>query len=82
MNFYVDYGGMQHASDFAKPDLDDDSAWEDPAAFTRDTRKHVKQPNSAVKPTTASNSAQVTVPQPERSITGNLRFPIRTQQAQ
>ena len=85
MAFYVDYGGMQReiesdaSSDFAQRDLGDDSEWEDPAgAFTRDTREPVKQPDSAVKPTAASNSAQVTVPQPERSIPGNLRFPIRT----
>ena len=50
MAFYIGHG-LQYesesdvSSDFAEPDLDDDSEWEDPAgAFTRDTRVPIKVP--------------------------------------
>ena len=56
MAFYVGHG-LQHeiesdaSSDFAEPDLDDDSEWEDPqGAFNRDTREPIKQPEGDVKP--------------------------------
>ena len=65
MAFYIGHGTEYESesdasSDFAEPDLDDDSEWEDPqGAFTRDTREPIKQPeklptDSKVVPTPAS----------------------------
>ena len=56
MAFYIGHGTEYQSesdasSDFAEPDLDDDSEWEDPAgAFTRDTRVPIKLPEQPEPP--------------------------------
>ena len=56
MAFYIGHGTEYESesdasSDFAEPDLDDDSEWEDPAgAFTRDTREPTKLPDQPESP--------------------------------
>ena len=70
MAFYIGHGSEYQSesdasSDFADPDLDDDSEWDDPAgAFTRDTRKPVPPTTSSMK---QEAPEQVPVPPAERS---------------
>ena len=89
MAFYVGHGleyqsDSDGSGDFADPDLDDDSEWEDPAgAFTRDTRVPIKltaQPDkpavpSQVQEALPSTSASPPQPQPKQQQRANSAAP-------